>query len=106
MNSRLKEEVVKNVIGKDEVVLKRVRFPFDIDSDEAAPREPLDLDLIPDRESQLGVNKVPGIDEKLVDYVRSKTAVKMRIQNTFDKDVNSLDYDKTQLIQELNRKMV
>ena len=91
MDSRLRAEVEQNTIGKDAVKLKRVRFPW---ADEEEPlvesSQQLDLDLIPGREKS-----TENFNEKKVDYVRSKEAIKMRIVNKFDGDLLSSDNTKT-----------
>jgi len=55
---------------------------------------------------QAGSLKKPKKDEKIVDYVRSKRAVEMRIRTDLHQDVASLDSGNTDLIQELNRRLV
>lgn len=80
MDSRLANEVAGHAIAKDGVKLKKVRFPFS-EMVEDAPGQPLDLDLVPGKEKELRLN------DKLVDYTRSKRTVGMLIQNGFEKDV-------------------
>jgi len=56
MDSRLADEVAKNVVNKKGLKLKRVRFPYDKvyeDMPYANQEVPLDLDLIPDKLSSI-----------------------------------------------------
>lgn len=74
-----------------------------------------DLDLIPGHENspdprqKRSKSKSGGKlkrNEKMADYVRSKRAVEMRITDGMNEEVANLDEENTELIQELNRKLV
>tara|TARA_B110000285_G_C15092652_1_gene600029 strand:+ start:1370 stop:1591 length:222 start_codon:yes stop_codon:yes gene_type:complete len=45
-------------------------------------------------------------NQERLDYYRSKRQINNVIQNNFVQDVNSLDYDKTELIQEINDRLI
>ena len=81
MESRLNAEVEKNSIVKKAVRLKKVHFPFGNQPKDKKDPETMELDLEPTREKKL------GIDEKLVDYTRSKRAIQTKIETGFDEEV-------------------
>jgi len=96
MNSRLKEEVAKNTVVAGGAKIKRVRFPWSEmynDMPGESNSEPLDLDLVPDKEEK--PKKAVKLNDKLVDYTRSKRTVNMRVRDGFDQDVSQIKHDKT-----------
>lgn len=68
--------------------------------------EPLDLDLIPDREHRSLKKEKQRLDERPTDYARSKVAVEHRITDELQDEVGAADEEKMDLIRELNRKLI
>ena len=106
MDSRLGQELDRNVIVPQAVVVPRKQIK-DIyaESNQESEAEKYELDLIPGREGAPQTRPL-SLNEKRVDYTRSKRAVAERIEAKFTTDVYELDYNKTKLIQELNARMV
>lgn len=100
MESKLSEEIIKHSVGKDAVKMKRVRFPFSDDPKDLNVKPDFesgynqeDLDLVPGRERSTNKRQL-GFNEKMVDYVRSGTAVQLRIEQQFRNDVNYAEMSK------------
>ena len=98
MESRLSSEVEKNSIVKKAVKLKRVHFPFGQPTTKQQP-ETTELDMEPSREKKIGIN------DKLVDYTRSKRAVQTKIESGFDEEIFEAQHDKEQIHEEINKRL-
>lgn len=124
MEKRLNDQVTKQTVVPEAVLLKRVRFPLgDAYVDEKDQDFPLnkskatenshqsffhtedDLDLVPGRERSQGRRQL-GINEQLVDYARSSANVKMRIETGFKADLADAEWSNHELVQELNRRLL
>lgn len=111
MSRRLFNEVNKNTVVKKAVKVDKVIVdPYRNsrkEREENKSSEPLDLDLIPGHENSHSPEREEPLKiTKTYDYIRSKQAVSMRITEQFDKDRANLDQDKTDLIRELNKRMI
>ena len=119
MENRLSENVASNVVVSGGVKLKKKRPKniYGVDSseeklDQEFGGEPLDLDLIPGHDNspdRNGVERppfVPNDDEEVHDYERSRYVVKQRIEQSFSNDVGDLDQQNTDIIVELNKRLV
>lgn len=124
MEQRLNEQVKKQTIVPEAVLLKRVRFPLgDAYVDEKDQDFPInkprvtenshqsfihtedDLDLVPGRERSQGRRPL-GINDQLVDFARSSANVKMRIETGFKADLVEAEWSNHELVQELNRRLL
>lgn len=114
MDQRIHQEAAKNTTGSVKLSIFRSEMPSSYEQKQASVERnqgiDSDLDLVPGHEKSPPPNESQqpslNIDEKLSHFVRSKGAIKMRIENKFNHDLGDLDQEKTELIQELCKKLV
>jgi hypothetical protein len=114
MDSRLSEEVRRQVIAKDAIRLKKVRWPMGDPLEDAREAksgvqpvdEYADLDLVPGRERSQQKQKPLLVNDKMVDYVRSSEAVRDRIEAGFKKDLGAAEMTNHELLEEVNSRLL